>query len=126
MKKGLPINTGAGFQNSSQAPTEEYLMEIFIRMRPILREFEDEVAWVIDHDKNSISSIDKSSKQANLINASTNNTNNRSFNQNVQESLAMIKRRYADSYYSYSFDFGMILNFISRKIQPSSLKKNFF
>ncbi len=109
MRKSSATNPGSANQNPSQAFSEEYLMEIFIRMRPILSDFEDEVAWVIDHDKNSISSIDKSTKQSNLLTASTNSNNNRSFNQNVQESLAMIKRRYADSYYSYSFDFGIYL-----------------
>jgi hypothetical protein len=108
MRKNSASTSGTGYQNPSQAINEEYLMEIFIRMRPILRDFEDEVAWVIDHEKNSISSIDNSTKQSNLLTASTNSNNNRCFNQNAQESLAMIKRRYADSYYSYSFDFGIV------------------
>ena len=119
MKKAIGNPPGQGYQNPSQIVNEEYLMEIFIRMRPILREFEDEVAWVIDHEKNSISSLDKSAKQANLLSSSTNSTNYRRFNQNVQESLAMIIRRYADSYYSYSFDFGT-------KIEYCFLRKGSF
>lgn len=75
---------------------KEQAIQIYVRMRPLLRQFEDEEAWRIDKQSNSINSItrDLSHMTQNL----------------TYENISIIKRRYADAYYNYNFNFDQVFD----------------
>ncbi|KAL4438108.1 hypothetical protein ABPG74_016887 [Tetrahymena malaccensis] len=107
-----------------QQQDSSYSIQISVRMRPLLQDFEDEVSWIVDKQNKSI----QSQTQKNLA-QSQNNANSNLLAESAsltpingqqgkgklmtmstmsQDQLAIMRRRYADAYYNYSFNFDQV------------------